>query len=197
MPLQTLVWLLVLLVLALLAIVVLRRMSALVNRTRDLEHYQKAVASVDARSGTVIDPLVRELDGARRQALDPSGLAGAIAAAQSELATLAAEMRALATPVALVAATVALVGELDRASRATEMAEHGLNAMTAATRGREMEAQTSIKRGALNLRHAREAITRLAGEVAAVRPVDIAPPPPGAAPVPVIAPYEPPGTEDL
>src|SRR5690349_20976955 len=117
MSLATLVWLLVLLVLALLAVVVLRRMSALVNRTRDLEHYQKAVASVDTRSATVIDPLVRELDGARRQALDPAGLAGAIAAAQSELASLAAEMRALATPVALVAATVALVGELDRASR--------------------------------------------------------------------------------
>lgn len=197
MELQTLLWLLVLFVLAMLSIGVVRRMSALIARTRDLEHYQKAIAGVDARSAVVIDPLVRELDGARRQALDPKGLAGAITAAQGELATLATEMRGLATPVALVAATVALVGELDRAARATEMAEHGLNAMLAGTRGRDLEAQTSIKRGALNLRHAREAISRLAKEVAAVRPVDIAPPPPGAAPVPVIAPYEPPGTEDV
>ena len=38
---------------------------------------------------------------------------------------------------------------------------------------RELEAQTSLKRGALNLRHAREASTRLAAEIAALRPADL------------------------
>src|SRR5262245_47201518 len=144
MPLQTLVWLLVLFVLVMLLVAVLRRMSTLVARTRDLEKYQKAVAGLDTRAAVVIDPLVKELDGARRNALDPGGLSGAIATAQSELTALAAEGRGLVTPAPLVSTTVALVAELERGARAADMAEHGLNAMTAGTRGRDLEAQTSL-----------------------------------------------------
>jgi hypothetical protein len=197
MPLQTVVWLLVLFVLAILLVAVLRRMSTLIARTRDLERYQKAVVALDARSAAVIDPLVRELDEARRNALDPTGLTGAIGAAQGELAALAAEGRALATPAPLVSTTVALVAELDRAARAVDMAEHGLNALTAGTRGRDLEAQTSLKRGALNLRHAREAIGRMAREVGALRPMDIvAPSGGGAAPAVSISGYQASGSED-
>ena len=87
-----------------------------------------------------------------------------------------------------------LTTELDRAARAADMAEHGLNALSTGTRGRDLEAQTSLKRGALNLRHAREAIARLAREVEALRPMDIATPmAPGAAPVAGLAPYQGPG----
>ncbi len=194
---QTVLWLLVLFVLAMLLVVVLRRMSLLVARTRNLERYQKAVAGLEARSAAVIGPLVKELDGARRQALDPAGLAGAITAAQGELATLATEGRAIATPAPLVSTTVAIVAELDRAARAADMAEHGLNAMTAGTRGRDLEAQTSLKRGALNLRHAQEAIGRMAREVGSLRPVDIAAPTGGgAAPVVVISAYQAPTSDD-
>ena len=197
MPLQTVVWLLVLFVLAMLLVAVLRRMSLLVARTRDLERYQKAVTGLEARSAAVIDPLVKELDAARRQALDPAGLSGAIVVAQGELATLAAEGRGLVTPAPLVSTTVALVTELDRAARAADMAEHGLNAMTAGTRGRDLEAQTSIKRGALNLRHAQEAIGRMAREVGTLRPMDIATPiGGGAAPVVVIGAYQAPTSDD-
>ena len=39
--------------------------------------------------------------------------------------------------------------------------------------GRDLEAQTSLKRGTLNLRHATEAATRIAAEIAAVRPADL------------------------
>ena len=104
MALDTVVWLLVLFVLAMLLVAVLRRMSTLIARTRDLERYQKGVAALDARSAAVIDPLVKELDGARRNLLDPAALTGAIVAAQGELAALSADGRALATPAPLVAA---------------------------------------------------------------------------------------------
>jgi hypothetical protein len=197
MTLQTLVWLVVLLILALLAIRVLRRMSTLIARTRDLERYQKAVASLDARSAAAVDPLVRELDEARRGSANPEALRDAVTAGQAQVADLAAEARSLPTPAPLVTTTVSLVAELDRAARAADMAEHGLNAMVAGTRGRDLEAQTSLKRGALNLRHAREAIARLAREVAALQPVDIS----GAtvsAPTTIasVAPYQAPGAED-
>src|SRR5262245_51874932 len=108
MPLQTLVWLLVLGVLLVLGILVLRRISALVARTRDLERYQKALTSLDERSAAVIDPLVRELDGARRQHLDPTGLRNAVTAAQGTIADLALEARALPTPAPLVSTTVSI-----------------------------------------------------------------------------------------
>ena len=197
MPLQTIVWLVVLVVLAILAILVLRRMSTLIARTRDLERYQRVVASLDTRSAAVVDPLVRELDEARRHSANPEALRDAVAAAQTHVAELAAEARTLPTPVPLVATTVSLVAELARAARAADMAEHGRNALTAGTRGRDLEAQTSLKRGALNLRHAREAIARLAREVAALSPVDIASATaPAPTSVPGVASYQVPGAED-
>jgi hypothetical protein len=197
MTLQTLVWLLVLFVLAILAIGVLRRMSTLIARTRDLERYQKAVASLDARSAAAVDPLVRELDEARRGSANPGVLQDAVTAVQAQVADLGSEARSLPTPAPLVATTVSLVAELDRAARAADMAEHGINALAMGTRGRDLEAQTSLKRGALNLRHAREAIARLAREVAALEPADIA----GAtasAPATVAhaGPYQAPGADD-
>jgi hypothetical protein len=57
------------------------------------------------------------------------------------------------------------VAELERAQRALGMVEHGASILVMARRGpRELEAQTSIKRGYLNLIHAREAIARHALE---------------------------------
>jgi hypothetical protein len=197
MTLQGLIWLVVLMLLVIVAVIVLRRMSALVARTRDLERYQRAVASLDARSAAAVDPLVRELDEARRGSANPQALRDAVTAVQAQVAELAAEARSMPTPAPLVTTTVSLVAELERAARAADMAEHGMNALTMGTRGRDLEAQTSLKRGALNLRHAREAIARLARDVAALRPVDIA----GATPsapttVPGIASYQAPGGED-
>jgi hypothetical protein len=197
MPLQTIVWLLVLFVLAMLFVVVLRRISTLIARTRDLERYQRAIASLDLRSQAVVDPLVRELDEARRNSANPGALRDAVTAAQVSIAQLAGEARTLPTPAPLVPRTVSLITELDRAARAADMAEHGLNALSTGTRGRDLEAQTSLKRGALNLRHAREAIVAVAREIAALRPVDIATAT-GSAPTTVaaLAPYQVPGAED-
>ena len=54
-----------------------------------------------------------------------------------------------------------LVAELERAGRALATVEHGATIMSTIRGGaRELEAQTSIKRGYLNLLHAREAIAR-------------------------------------
>ena len=52
-----------------------------------------------------------------------------------------------------------LVPELERAGRALAMVEHGATILAQVRRrGRELEAQTSLKRGYLNLLHAKEAI---------------------------------------
>ena len=89
------------------------------------------------------------------------------------LRVAAAEVKALQGPAQLRAEALGLAREVDRAIRATEMIEHGLDALMAVRRGRELEAQTSLKRGALNLRHARSAFHEIVTQVLAVSPADI------------------------
>ena len=57
------------------------------------------------------------------------------------------------------------------------MVEHGLDALLADRGGRDLEAQTSLKRGALNLRHSREAAARLRKEIEGTTPADLLAPP--------------------
>ena len=59
------------------------------------------------------------------------------------------------------------------------LVEHGLGMLTNTSIGRDLEAQTSLKRGALNLRHARDAFARAARKVAELRPADMVPGDPG------------------
>jgi hypothetical protein len=87
-----------------------------------------------------------------------------------------------------------LIDELERASRAISMIEHGCAIQISARAGvRELEAQTAIKRGYLNVLHAREAIHRHRLEAAALTPTDPAHlglerrPAPPAAPAPTRA----------
>ena len=78
------------------------------------------------------------------------------------LAGLRVEADALAPPAALAPFQARIADEIDRASRAVEVVQHGC-ALLAATSGRprEMEGETSVKRGYLNLLHAREALVTL------------------------------------
>lgn len=174
MPLSTLVWLGLLLALGVLFAVTLRRMSALIARTRSLERFQRGVDSVERRFGAFALPLVRALDDTRRSPGDPDALRRQVGEAQDVLAVLRAEMHGLPAPTVLAEASAVLEGELERAGRAASLIEHGLGALEDMGRGRDLEAQTSLKRGTLNLRHAHEAFGRVAREVARLRPVDLA-----------------------
>ncbi len=169
----TVVWLLVLVALAALFVLTLRRMSVLVGRTRDLERYQKVVAHLEQRLALTADPFVEQLDGIRRRAGDPQALAEAVPVTQDALRAIAAEGRTTRPPKGLVAEAAAFTVELERAVRAAELVGHGLDALLSGRGGRELEAQTSLKRGALNLRHAREAASSAAAAIARVRPSDL------------------------
>jgi hypothetical protein len=174
MPLTTLLWLALLVVLALLFALTLRRMSALIARTRDLERFQRAVESLDRRFAGTVQPLVQSLDETRRHAGDPATLQEQLTDAQAVLANLQVESRALGAPPRVVGVVAALAGDIDRAVRAASLVEHGLGAMANKSIGRDLEAQTSLKRGALNLRHAQEAFGIRARDVAELRPADLA-----------------------
>jgi len=170
----TVLWIGLLVLLAALFLLTLRRLSVLVRRTRDLERFQRALEGFSNRLSTTVGPLVRDLDDLRRRAGDPATLAQRIPDAKGELARLAAEGRSLAAPNGLESLGAAMAGELERASRAATTVATGLSAMSDARGGRELEAQTSLKRGALNLRNATETYDRLLAQARAVRPADLA-----------------------
>ena len=168
-----LLWLIVLVVLVALFLLTLRRLSTLMGRTRTLERYQKQLTQLAKRLGATADPFVAQLDEIRRRSGDPRGLAEAMPGAQDALRAIADEGRATKIPTGLVREGTAFVVELERAVRAAELVGHGLDALVADRGGRDLEAQTSLKRGVLNLRHASEAAARIAREVGAVRPADL------------------------
>ncbi len=170
---ELILWVGLLVVLFLLFLLTLRRLSVLIARTRDLEQVQRSVDSIDRRFAAAIGPIVNRLDEIRRRSGDPLVLARELDPARGMLQDLAAETRLLHVPAVLAGQAAILVHEMDRAVRATELVGHGMDALLAAGH-RELEAQTSLKRGALNLRHARDAFGRAAVEVAAVRPADVA-----------------------
>jgi hypothetical protein len=174
MPLATILWLVLLVALGVLFLVTLRRMSALIARTRSLERFQRGVDSVERRFAGFALPLVKTLDDTRRSPGDPSALREQVGEAQDVLAVLRAELHGSAVPAGLDPVAAALEGELERASRAASLIEHGLGALEGTSRGRDLEAQTSLKRGTLNLRHALEAFERVARELARLRPADLA-----------------------
>ena len=166
----TTLWLIILGVLAAAAAIVLRRMSQLVARTRELERFQRDAATLDRQFAEATTPLVTALDDIRRHAGDPQALATVLPGASDALRTAAADARALRPPTVLRDRAAVLVRELGRAVRATELVEHGLDALLAARGNRELEAQVSLKRGALNLRHSREAFSLIVAEVASLDP---------------------------
>jgi hypothetical protein len=171
---ELILWVGLLVVLLLLFLAVLRRLSVLIARTRDLERVQRSVESINRRFAIAIGPIVDRLDEIRRRSGDPMLLARDLDPARSMLEDLAVETRKLRVPAMLAGQAAVMVHEMDRALRATELVGHGMDALLAARGHRDLEAQTSLKRGALNLRHARDAFGRAAAEVAAVRPADVA-----------------------
>jgi hypothetical protein len=189
MPQTAIIWLgLLLVVLVVLLVITVRRMSSLIARTRDLEAFQRSVAELDGALGAAVDPLVLQLDEIRRRAGDPVSLARGLDTIQAELRGLVQRGRELRPPRPLADEAAALVAELDRSSRATDLVEHGLDALLAHRGHRELEAQTSLKRAALNLRNARGSAAAIAGRVAVVTPADLLNRPDGRETVQVRAP---------
>ena len=175
LPLWALLWFAVLVALGALFVKTFRKMSTLTTRTQDLEDFQEAVESIDRRFGGATQPLLRGLDEARRHAGDPAGLPALVTEAQLVIDELTGETTALAAPPGLAPVVAAMTGDLERAGRAAMLVEHGLAMMANTTIGRDLEAQTSLKRGALNLRHARDAFAERARKVADLRPADMVP----------------------
>jgi hypothetical protein len=141
--------------------IVLRRAGRIVARTREVERFRAKVRDLAARIGTSLDGAITRIDAVRRQSVGADTIGPTLDAAEDAVERYLAEARALGGPAAARAIRDDLVAELERAGRALEMVEHGAAILAQISRrGRELEAQTAVKRGYLNLLHAREAIAR-------------------------------------
>jgi hypothetical protein len=145
--------------------VVLRGTGRIVKRTRELESFRSSVRDLAARVDASLGAASGQIDAVRRRQIGPETIGDTIVAATDAVDRYAAEAKDLRGPRKAQSIRKDLVSELERAHRALEMVEHGASIMLLAGRGpRELEAQTSIKRGYLNLIHAREAFARHALE---------------------------------
>jgi hypothetical protein len=154
-------------------LLLLRRAGRIVAATRDVERFRRQVADVAGRADKSLGEVSGRVDAVRRGQLAAAAVADDLAASLDAVERYTDEARGLRPPADGQAILDGIVGELERARRALEMVEHGCSIQASARAGsRELEAQTAIKRGYLNVLHAREAIARYLVEAAALTPAD-------------------------
>ncbi|HYN48592.1 MAG TPA: hypothetical protein VER83_06970 [Candidatus Nanopelagicales bacterium] len=142
---------------------VLRRAARVVAVTRVDEGFRRDGAALADRAAASIAAGAERIDRVRRRNDAPSTLDDVLPELVETLAALRVEADALVPPAALATLGARIAEEIDRAARAVETVRHGCVLLgVVAGRPRELEGETSIKRGYLNLLHAREALTSLA-----------------------------------
>ncbi len=149
---------------AIASLLVIRRAGRALVRTRDAETFRRATVDLAARSEASLKAACERIDAVRRRQIEPAAIEANLAAAGDAVRRYVEEADALRAPAEhddFAANRAAILAELERAGRALEMVDHGCAVLVGVRRGpRELEAQTSIKRGYLNLLHARAAIGR-------------------------------------
>ena len=138
--------------------VVLRGTGRIVARTREVELFRGSVKDLAARVDASLGGAAGQIDAVRRRQVGPDTIVETIEAAKDAVERYIDEAKTIRGPRKAMRIRSDLVADLERSHRALEMVEHGTAIMHNMRRGpRELEAQTSIKRGYLNLIHAREA----------------------------------------
>lgn len=142
-------------------IVVFRGTARIAARTRELQRFRGGVKDIAGRVDASLESAASRIDAVRHQQAAPETISQTVLDTAEALEHLGDEARALKGPRRAQSIRDDFVAEIERANRALGMVEHGANLLAGSRRGsRELEAQTSIKRGYLNLIHAREAVAR-------------------------------------
>jgi hypothetical protein len=144
-------------------LLVLRRAGRFVAATRDVERFRRQVGDLAERVEVSLGEICGRVDAVRRGSLGADQIADDLIASLDAVGRYEDEARTFHPPSDGETVREAIVSELERAARALEMIEHGRGIQASArSGGREIEAQTAIKRGYLNVLHAREAIAHQA-----------------------------------
>jgi hypothetical protein len=155
--------LLAFLILLALFILVLRRAGRFIAATRDVERFRRQVGDLAGRVEISLGEICSRVDAVRRGQLGADMLADDLSASIDSVERYTDEARGFHPPADGRVVQTEIVAALERSARALEMVEHGRSIQASArSGGREIEAQTAIKRGYLNVLHARESIAHQA-----------------------------------
>jgi hypothetical protein len=149
--------------LAVALILVVRRAGRVVAQTREMDGFRRDAGDLATRIAASLAGAAERIDAVRRGQVAPDTIGETLDAAGDAMERYRVEAEALHGPRGYDTLRVRMVEELGRAVRALEMVDHGCATMVAAGggRAREPEGQTAIKRGYLNVLHAREAIVEI------------------------------------
>lgn len=140
-----------------------RRTGRLVAKTRATEGFRRSVADLARRVDESLDGAASRIDAVRRHSADADSIAEVLTASKGAVERYLDEAKGLGGPTGSAPIREAIVSELERAARALDSVEHGCAILVEVrSGGRQLEAETAIKRGYLNVLHAREAILRSA-----------------------------------
>jgi hypothetical protein len=135
------------------------RAGTALHRTRIAEGFRGDVADLARRADRSLGDVAVLIDALRRRDAETSAVRPSLAAASDAVERYADEARNLAVPRAAAGHRAGIIAELERAGRALELVGHGCD-LAEVGRRHEVgpESDIAIKRGYLNLMHAREAI---------------------------------------
>ncbi len=139
-------------------IALVRRVVLTGGRVRRDAATSRSAAEVVRRADAVMGQLAEEVDGLRRKRVAPAELAESLAAAFGALAECSRDAMSLSGRQDNGRLARTLADEIDRATRAIEMIDHGRELLALDGAERVGEGETEIKRGYLNLLHARDAM---------------------------------------
>jgi hypothetical protein len=150
--------------------VILVRAGRVVADSRVDDTFRREGTALADRAILYLGDAASRIDRVRRRLDPPATLDEILPATIEALEGLSVEAAALAPPPELEPFRARLAEELERAARAAENVGHG-GVLLGVTSGRprEIEGETAIKRGYLNLLHAREAIQEVAADLRAPR----------------------------
>ena len=173
MPAELVIPLLIFLVLAAVFLLVLRRVSVVLAETRESAAFRKSVEDLAARVDATLADIISRIDALRRQQIEADEIVEPLDRTLESLLVYNEEARELGGPPAVAGSKAAFIAEIDRADRALQMVEHGASILGSVSSGQRFsEAQTAIKRGYLNVLHARDAISRHGHDIAASRSME-------------------------
>jgi hypothetical protein len=146
---------------ALALLIFIRRAAKALADTRETTRFRRRVADLGPRVQKSLDDVAVRVDGVRRRTLAAEAITQDIETALAAVDDYTIEARALRGPGTAAEIREGIVAELEHARRALEMVEHGAGILVGGRVGtRELEAQTAVKRGYINILHAREALAR-------------------------------------
>jgi hypothetical protein len=126
----------------------------------------KAAIDLAHRVDTSLTELAALVDEVRRRKSPPETTEASLQAAADALSHYEMEAEPMAKHKSASGAIATMAAEIERAHRAVDLIEHGRSLMADMSEDHFGEGETSVKRGYLNLVHAREAIRACGQQIA-------------------------------